>query len=461
MGCTFFLFSTFVLMLEKVTAWNDILPGLLWLVILAFYFHFLYQKKGGREKAPYFLANFYFKVTLAIVFGVSYALLYGGGDTFAYFQCTEKLNHLFFTSPSTYFSELLNTPTTVSYYKNFSPEIGYPPGWIYREPESYFIAKILSIISFFTFNSYWAITVVLAGISSVITYHFYNFVKNKKLVTNLKLAFALLFIPSVSFWCTGISKDTIVFLVLIIGVIYGIKIIENPKKELLKNILYLSLALILLLQIRTFLIVTLVVPLFMSLSAALSRKYATQAVVRNFLRFVIFLSGFLIIVVYTQFSELLGSLSADRILQEATITQQDFSQNATYGSDKYDIGITEYSFSGVLSVAPQSIFAGIYRPIPTEAIKLSLVLNGLESLILITLTVLFFYPAGFKQRIAFIRKQELLIFCLFFSLTLAFMTGFSACLFGVLVRLRAPLLPFFALFLVVGIWGKFKNHTLK
>ncbi len=461
MGCTFFLFSTFVLMLEKVTAWNDILPGLLWLVILAFYFHFLYQKKGRREKAPYFLANFYFKVTLAIVFGVSYAVLYGGGDTFAYFQCTEKLNHLFFTSPSTYFSELLNTPTTVSYYKNFSPEIGYPPGWIYREPESYFIAKILSIISFFTFNSYWAITVVLAGISSVITYHFYNFVKNKKLVTNLKLAFALLFIPSVSFWCTGISKDTIVFLVLIIGVIYGIKIIENPKKELLKNILYLSLALILLLQIRTFLIVTLLVPLFMSLSAALSRKYATQAVVRNFLRFVIFLSGFLIIVVYTQFSELLGSLSADRILQEATITQQDFSQNATYGSDKYDIGITEYSFSGVLSVAPQSIFAGIYRPIPTEATKISLVLNGLESLILITLTVLFFYPAGFKQRIAFIRKQELLIFCLFFSLTLAFMTGFSAGLFGVLVRLRAPLLPFFALFLVVGIWGKYKNHTLK
>lgn len=447
-------------MLEKVTAWNDILPGLLWLVILAFYFHFLYQKKGGREKAPYFLANFYFKVTLAIVFGVSYALLYGGGDTFAYFQCTEKLNHLFFTSPSNYFSELLNTPTTVSYYKNFSPEIGYPPGWIYREPESYFIAKILSIISFFTFNSYWAITVVLAGISSVITYHFYNFVKNKKLVTNLKLAFALLFIPSVSFWCTGISKDTIVFLVLIIGVIYGIKIIENPKKELLKNILYLSLALILLLQIRTFLIVTLLVPLFMSLSAALFRKYTTQAVVRNFLRFVIFLSGFLIIVVYTQFSELLGSLSADRILQEATITQQDFSQNATYGSDKYDIGITEYSFSGVLSVAPQSIFAGIYRPIPTEATKISLVLNGLESLILITLTVLFFYPAGFKQRIAFIRKQELLIFCLFFSLTLAFMTGFSAGLFGVLVRLRAPLLPFFALFLVVGIWGKFKNRTI-
>ena len=447
-------------MLEKVTAWNDILPGLLWLVILAFYFHFLYQKKGGREKAPYFLANFYFKVTLAIVFGVSYALLYGGGDTFAYFQCTEKLNHLFFTSPSNYFSELLNTPTTVSYYKNFSPEIGYPPGWIYREPESYFIAKILSIISFFTFNSYWAITVVLAGISSVITYHFYNFVKNKKLVTNLKLAFALLFIPSVSFWCTGISKDTIVFLVLIIGVIYGIKIIENPKKELLKNILYLSLALILLLQIRTFLIVTLLVPLFMSLSAALFRKYTTQAVVRNFLRFVIFLSGFLIIVVYTQFSELLGSLFADRILQEATITQQDFSQNATYGSDKYDIGITEYSFSGVLSVAPQSIFAGIYRPIPTEATKISLVLNGLESLILITLTVLFFYPAGFKQRIAFIRKQELLIFCLFFSLTLAFMTGFSAGLFGVLVRLRAPLLPFFALFLVVGIWGKFKNRTI-
>lgn len=36
------------------------------------------------------------------------------------------------------------------------------------------------------------------------------------------------------------------------------------------------------------------------------------------------------------------------------------------------------------------------------------------------------------------------------------MTGFSAGLFGVLVRLRTPLLPFFALFLVAGIWGNLK-----
>ena len=48
-----------------------------------------------------------------------------------------------------------------------------------------------------------------------------------------------------------------------------------------------------------------------------------------------------------------------------------------------------------------------------------------------------------------IRENEFLLFSFFFVLIFGFITGFSSVIFGVLVRLRAPLLPFLALLLVI------------
>ena len=42
-------------------------------------------------------------------------------------------------------------------------------------------------------------------------------------------------------------------------------------------------------------------------------------------------------------------------------------------------------------------------------------------------------------------------FSFFFILIFGFITGFSSIIFGVLVRLRAPLLPFLALLLVIDV----------
>jgi hypothetical protein len=41
------------------------------------------------------------------------------------------------------------------------------------------------------------------------------------------------------------------------------------------------------------------------------------------------------------------------------------------------------------------------------------------------------------------------MYAVFFVFVMAFMTGFTAVIFGVLVRLRAPLLPFFIMLLTV------------
>jgi hypothetical protein len=60
-----------------------------------------------------------------------------------------------------------------------------------------------------------------------------------------------------------------------------------------------------------------------------------------------------------------------------------------------------------------------------------------------------FFIGKRRQRIARIRDSDILTFSLYFVIIFAFITGFTSVIFGVLVRLRAPLLPFFLLLLTV------------
>ena len=62
-----------------------------------------------------------------------------------------------------------------------------------------------------------------------------------------------------------------------------------------------------------------------------------------------------------------------------------------------------------------------------------------------------FFRRKFLQKWNYIRSHEFLIFCFIFVLIIAFMTGMTSILYGVLVRLRAPLLPFFVILLTIDI----------
>jgi len=60
-----------------------------------------------------------------------------------------------------------------------------------------------------------------------------------------------------------------------------------------------------------------------------------------------------------------------------------------------------------------------------------------------------FFRRNALKKWALIRGHEFLIFCLIFVLIIGFMTGMTSILYGVLVRLRAPLLPFLFVLLTI------------
>jgi hypothetical protein len=143
-----------------------------------------------------------------------------------------------------------------------------------------------------------------------------------------------------------------------------------------------------------------------------------------------------------------GAESAQKYLAEAEVTQKDFQNNPVYTGKKYDLGAVDFTPIGMLKTMPLAVFTGIYRPFPWEALSPGLILNAVESVLLFYLSFVFLTDRRGK-RLNRIRNTDILTYATYFVFLMAFMTGFTSIIFGVLVRLRAPLLPFFIMLLTV------------
>ena len=98
------------------------------------------------------------------------------------------------------------------------------------------------------------------------------------------------------------------------------------------------------------------------------------------------------------FSSFFASNFADEMVTEAQVVQQDFTKNEIYTGKRYEIVNTDASPSGLLRAIPESVFYGIYRPFINESISPTLIINGIESLVLMFLTVRFFVSGNpFKK----------------------------------------------------------------
>ena len=157
----------------------DILIGVGWLILILALLWVVRLRNIDKPHYRLFFPAMLFKIGFGLLFALTYTIILDdGGDTLAYWEGAIDLNNLFWDSPSSYFSELLQTSSAETIGNNFNIRTGYPPTWIYYESESFFICKILSFFTFFTFNSYIAITLICAVIAGFSSWKLYELVKD-------------------------------------------------------------------------------------------------------------------------------------------------------------------------------------------------------------------------------------------------------------------------------------------
>ena len=427
-------------MVSEYLTFVDILITALWLGILSIIVNNQASKIENEELRPYYLRNFYIKVFYGFAFTIVYLIVYGGGDTKAYWDGAVVLNKLFFKSPSLYLDAISSAPTEENRLIHFNSDTGFPPGWIYREEQGWFISQLTSIFSIFTFRSYFATVVIFSYFVSRATWKIFELVSRLNLHTVRVAAWCILYIPSVGFWCSGITKDTIIYVSILNILYYSLDYLVLKSKFKLINLFYMIVFILLMGQIRSFALAATFAPLLAAFGTRITNRYSTNLFAKFAFR-ILFLGigalGFI-----TVFS---SSVVAD-LAQEASVVQNDFKSNTTYTGKKYDIGVVDGTPAGMVRLFPISVFYGIYKPFIYESLSPTLILNGIESLVLVLMTLNFFFVGNVFKKIKRVRSNEFLIFAFVFTLLIGFMAGYTSVLYGVLVRIRAPLLPF--LFLI-------------
>lgn len=403
-------------------------------------------KNEHLEHYKWYMRNVYANITMGLLFGVLYVNILGGGDTEAYFMGSTVLSNLFLDSPSNYF-HFINIPFTYNYNSvYFNLETGLPPGWIFREEQGYFVSKLFTPLTILTFKSYWGMTIIMSFLSAQASWKLFEFARSYNLNNENLLAFGVLLLPSVNFWCSGVAKDTVVYIATIYLVYHSFQIMSAERKATLKNYIYALIAAYFIYKVRSFILAAILIPMLFSLSARAVKAMGGGD------NAVIFVRSFALILGVAIGGRLLinsNLIAESSTLQQAAIIQDDFQNNKAYGDKKYDIGAIEFSATGLAKVFPFAVLAGVYKPLIWEARSLTLIMNGLESILFLYFTALFFTRGNFLQKWKKVRAHEFLIFCILFVVIIGFMTGLTSGLYGVLVRLRAPLLPFLFIVLTV------------
>lgn len=438
---------------------QDLISGTLWLIIiLAITFFIKLKNQTEKPYYSYFLPVVIFKVFFGLFFGYTYVEILGyGGDTVAYWEGAVKLNQLFFESPLAYFDEMFSTPSRETIGRNFNMVSGYPPSWIYIEAESFFVSKVVSVFTFFTFNSFTALTIIFAFLSALASFKLFELVIKYAINKEKYIAYVVLFIPTVSFWCSGVSKDTLLLISLFYIVYYLFKIFLPTEKFTIRTVLAALFFILIAYHIRPFMIIAIFLPLFFAFGFGFLGRIKNKIIEVTLKSATVFLALGVIV-----FSFYIGYIPfGEAYLEEVAVIQQDFASNKNYGGPRYELHIIDYTPLGMLLAGPESILTALYRPFLWEARGPLLLLSGIESVVLVFLTLKFIISKNVFKKWSFIVNNEFLLFCLLFALIFGFFVGFSAGLFNVLVRFKAPLLVFFVIALIANPAYHKKNFIKK
>lgn len=425
----------------------ETLTFIAWIFIILTVAYLIRIRRTDNPIYKYYLPHIFWKLGLSTAFALVYMYYYDRhGDTVFYWDGANKLNLLFYENPSAYFNEIFGhyTGTPPRYFE----AVGYPPRWIYAEENSWFVSKIGSFLGFFSFGSYITLNLLFTVVSSYISWRFFLYMDKILDIKTRFLALACLFIPSVGFWCSGIIKDTIAISCILIIVIQVLRLLRKDYNFVLLPLITLITASYFLYSIRPFLIVATYLPFFVVL---IFKWNAEKAFVIKFLtRFFGVGIAAIGLLFYMRSETAFGEFSANSVINTAEVIQKDLANNTGYTGKRYDLGVTDFSGTGMLNVAPAAITVALFRPFLWEADSVFMLMNGLENLLVLFLALRLIWKIYKKQSKTKVFKTEIYLFAFIFVLLLGYFVGLTSGLFGTLVRLKAPILPFFLMFILMN-----------
>lgn len=421
--------------------------GSLYLVITYAFANYVKNKNIRQHpEYKYYTQGLFAKIFAGIGVCIVYVYYYGGGDTTNYYSGSVAMVNLFFKNSDAFFLVLFGD-TAGTMLSQFDSDTGYPAWYMLRDDKTFAVIRFSCILMFFCFKSFVCVVILLAVICYSGIFRFYRLLVKLYPGNDKHLAIALLFVPSLVFWGSGLLKDAYTFSA-VCWYVCGFYMVFIEKKKIIFNVIVIIVATFFMLQIKPYIFIALL-PGSILWGAFENLKRIKNPILKfGFAPILIAGFGFAGMFVMSSLAGSMGKFSVETSLERAAITQQDL-KRAAYEGNTFDIGDFEPTVSGVLVKAPQAINAGLFRPYIWEARNPFMLLSALENAFLLLASIFILIKLKPARIIKILGQNPYILFAMLFSIFFAFTIGLSTSNFGSLVRYKIPIIPFYVSSLVI------------
>lgn len=392
----------------------------------------------------YFFPALTLKILGALSVGFIYQFYYGGGDTFGYHTHGSRVIWEVFIEDPIDGLKLIFMPGNDARLYSATSKI-----WFFDDPSSYFIVRITAAFDLLTFSSYSATAILFAVLSFSGVWVLFRTLYEILPQRHFWVAVAVLFVPSVFFWGSGLLKDSLT-LSAVGWATFAVHRIFVQNRFSMLALCYLLVSIFVLYSVKLYILLCFVPAATLWVFLTHSKR------IRPAMLKIILTPLILVIAAVVAYQAIVVVGEADKryaienIARTAWVTAYDigFYTGRSAGSP-YSLGEHDGTLTGLLSKAPQAINVTLFRPYVWEVNNVLMLVSSLESLVIMVFTLYVLWCA--RGKLFSLVGTPVVFFALLFSLTFAFAVGISTYNFGTLVRYKIPLIPFF-LFGLIYIW---------
>jgi hypothetical protein len=407
---------------------------------IVFVFNSIKKKRyQNTVVAQYFIPALVFRLIGAFLTACLYQYYYGYGDTTWYYIGVSDIAKAFFTKGFGVGLEMLIYPYD-SYSDAAKESVTYV--FFYRNESMLTVIKSGALFSMLSLGSFIGASFGLTLISFVGMWMFYRVMQDLYPHLHRQLAFAILFVPSVCFWGTGLMKDPL----SLGGVgmfVYGLYFLfyKPGNRGLILPLIALIVGLYYSIVVKAYVAVAVVPAAVVWLSLLYKNKIKNKTLRALSVPFLLAIGlGFGSIAL----QQVAQSFKLEDIALEAAKTQWWISLNTEqFGGTGYSLGVFEPTTTGMLKKAPEAINVALFRPYLWESKKIIVIPSALEAVFTLLFTLYVFFSVGLFRTIRELFADSTVLFCLIFSIIFAFAVGFTSMNFGALARYKIPALPFY------------------
>lgn len=420
---------------------------------LAIFYLFARRTVSANAKDPvykvYYIKGLNYKFSGTIAFTFIYLFYYKGGDTLEYYYAAKPMVKLLLLDPVWFFKFI------VGLYNHYPEYLGVDLSqdagmYLTRGTATLTTIRIASVLNLLSCNSFVVLSLFFAFICYQFIWRVFRLLVSLYPALHKQLAFAFLMIPSVIFWGSGIGKDTIM-LASIMSIFYCFYTLFIKKKIRPSYIFLLITSMYLTALIRGFILFT-IIPCLMLMSVVYYQRQIKSSVLRFLIGPIILVAGMGGAFFFVKsLGDSVDSYKMDSLAKKAEGFRSWHSTlNRTEGGSGYTIGEDfSYTPAGVLAHAPIAAAIALFGPFPWQIRNFVMLLSGVEALAFLYFTIKIVFNRKIYRLFGVLSSDPIIAFCIPFTLILAVAIGLTSFNYGALVRYKIPVLPFFALSIIL------------